>query len=286
MDVVTLSLARQSADRLEKTLTEDKEVTITWDGDINGKDMAWTNAYNWGWCRVSDLTPSAEELQTAVFKMKGSLGNWNDINEFLNQPGLNISYFDNDISYVFAVAVVYKDNVKIPYQSGVIAPKAGLYFGYKLLGDEDATVVEMVYKKKVIKPDLLPQTNEILLNDYGLGDIEMLIGMSISTGGVSHTLNVGATLREQFWAAVTQNNPPALVLASTILAVGETLRTYPAHVQCDSNGMAHGLSITITLPYNDEVMTVGVFLYSDKSMAEGEIGVIVTISKTPTPGGV
>ena len=130
------------------------------------------------------------------------------------------------------------------------------------------------------------QKKEILLNDYGLADIEMLIAMSTSSGGVSHNLNVGAEVREQFWAAVTQNNPPALVLASTMLAMGETIYTYPNHVQYDSSGVAHCLSTNITLPYANEMLTIGIFLYSDQSTEEGEIGVIVTISNNQIPSGV
>ena len=130
------------------------------------------------------------------------------------------------------------------------------------------------------------KSNEILLNDYGLADIEMLIAMSISTGGVSHNINVGAALKEQFWSAVTQNNHPALRIASTVLQPGETFTTYPNHIQYDSNGTARCISVNITLPYNTEILTVGTFLYSEENMTDDEIGVIVTISKTAIPGGV
>ena len=189
MDLVTLALAEAETAKLKNTILEDKEVTITWDGDITDKDMVWVGE-NWGWCRVSDRTPSEEELKAATFRIEG--GNKDIDFEDITHFGTD-QHYDEDISYLFFFFAAYNDNTIVPYYDKPV-PKAGLYFGYKLLNEPMGTTLKLTYPTTILKKDRIPETVVFDLDAMGI-DVQSLV----LAGGGSASVDAS-----EIWKEVTR----------------------------------------------------------------------------------
>lgn len=171
MDAVTLALAKAKTAKLENTILEEQEVTISWDGDITGRDMVQEgNTGGIGWCRVSSRTPSAEELEAAVISGKGLDGELS-----LNDDNMvpESHYFNDDVSYCLWAFVTYKDNVTL--RDGTIVPKPGTYLIHNIRAwGNVVTVTRLTYTTKVIKQDRVPQPVVFDLDAMGI-DVQSLV---------------------------------------------------------------------------------------------------------------
>lgn len=176
MDAVTLALAKAETAKLENTLLEDQEVTIAWDGDPTGKEMAWGNTeQTYGYCWVSALTPDRNDLEKSTI-VALNLENGEETQGVLGTDGFNIG--DGCIVVggfiALVVAVAYKDNVT---WNKWCFPKAGLYFGYNL----GITVKRMTFNTKLIKKELIPDNLPTVFDLDAMGiDVQSLV---LSGGG-------------------------------------------------------------------------------------------------------
>ncbi|MBQ7001686.1 MAG: hypothetical protein IJN67_11690 [Oscillospiraceae bacterium] len=225
MDLLTLALAKAETAKLENTILEDKEVTITWDGDITGKDMVWAGE-NWGWCRVSDRTPSAEELRNATVKsLGGETVGFEDIaNSRFDQ------YCDDDISYLTLFFAAYSDNAIVPFYDKPV-PKTGLYFVFKLLNEPTGTIVEMTYPTTILKKDRIPNTVVFDLDAMGI-DIQSLV---VAGGG---SASVDAS---EIWKEVTKGG--TYIFRGSFN--GDTVDINPTFIVWNPNGTLDTIGLSL-----------------------------------------
>lgn len=146
---------------------EGGKTVIEWDGNAEGKVNVGDGLYT----KVSDLTPSVDELKPLFISGIGSYEDGSEPNEEYDDISQNLEqeliYSSDEVIATVCFAIVYKDNVSAAVNDrAIVFPEKGLYFGnYYHYG----RVGYMQWGKETIhtmSPEFLPKTTvRVTLNE-------------------------------------------------------------------------------------------------------------------------